>query len=131
MTQVDQRYTAKIPQQPGVTKASVRISMRDKQKGVVLVQTLDQVIEVGRNATGAFSSRASFSSSSDSSSEMASEPQASTSSSFSSAISQSSASRSSVAAANTAGRSSGGGGAMSLGLLLLCSLLFGRRRATS
>jgi subtilisin family serine protease len=46
------RYLAKLPVIPGAVKASLRISLGDTQKGVKLVQTLEEMVELGQGASG-------------------------------------------------------------------------------
>lgn len=53
LTRESNRYFAKLPVLAGVVKASLRISLSDTQKGVKLVQTLVDVIELGQGANGA------------------------------------------------------------------------------
>ena len=51
LTRNGARYTAKLPVLGGTLKASLRISLADVQKGVKLVQTLNDIVLLGRDAS--------------------------------------------------------------------------------
>jgi uncharacterized membrane protein YgcG len=52
LTRIDNRYFAKLPVLSGAVKASLRISLVDNQKGVKLVQTLENIVVLGQGASG-------------------------------------------------------------------------------
>jgi subtilisin family serine protease len=52
LTRIDNRYFAKLPVLSGAVKASLRISLVDNQKGVKLVQTLENIFVLGQGASG-------------------------------------------------------------------------------
>lgn len=52
LTRTGDRYKAELPLLGGEVKASLRISLADEQKGVKLVQTLNDIILLGQEASG-------------------------------------------------------------------------------
>ncbi len=52
LTRAKNRYFAKLPVLEGASKTSLRISLVDPQKGVKLVQTLENVFVLGQGASG-------------------------------------------------------------------------------
>ena len=60
LTRAAHRYTARLPVIAGAQKASLRITLVNHENGAKLVQTLDRIIELGRDAKGDLEERPVF-----------------------------------------------------------------------